>query len=457
MYYSQICKAFRLSVVFLSLIATSVAIVSAQPVYSRPAPTPAPKTPTLQTYPPLVRPTPLVKIISDVQPALTQPVVAGYRGILVETPNGQIIDENMSNTAMNPASNVKLITAFAVLKTLGPNYRFPTNVWTDGTVDATTGTLNGNLYISGRDPSFNLEHAVAIAEAMNRLGIRTVNGDLIVTANFTMNFNPSTPRSTDTLFATLSSGRRSSAATKAWQTYLFASNQTNKLQTNPGVDFVGKDYVDIMPTNVHLLFTHESIPVREILKATLCYSNNFMAEHLGDAVGGTQAVMNVSYNNAGVLPAEMQLASSSGLGMNRVTPRAMMKVLKSLKTVLAGFNLKPSDIMCVAGVDDGTLRGRFTTFPYRGSVVAKTGTLGQTDAGVSSLAGYMKTATGEELLFVIFNQKGSVNRFRDYQNDYVTSVLDKRGGAAAFTYTPQAMATRMAGSRITFPATRPRT
>ncbi len=451
MSYSPTRRAFGLAFVFLSLVISSVTFVAGQPVYSRPAPTPTPQTPTYQSYPPLITKT------VDTQPALAQPVVAGYRGILVETANGQIVEENMSSVAMNPASNVKLVTAFAVLKTQGPNYRFPTTVWTDGTIDTATQTLNGNLYISGRDPSFNLEHGVAIAEALNRLGVRTISGDLIVTANFTMNFNPSTPRSTDTLFATLSAEKRSSAATKAWQTFLYASNQTDKLQFTPGVSFLGSRFVDIMPTNVHLLFTHESAPAKEILKATLCFSNNFMAEHLGDAVGGTQAVMNVAYANAGVLPAEMQLATSSGLGINRVTPRAMMKILRALKNVLATYNLKPSDIMCVAGVDDGTLKGRFTNYPYRGSVVAKTGTLPQSDSGVSSLSGFMKTATGEELLFVIFNQRGSVNRFRDFQNDYVTSVLDKRGGAAAFPYILQTMASRLAGSRIAYPGTRPRT
>ena len=62
-----------------------------------------------------------------------------------------------SNLAFNPASNVKIATAYAVLKTFGPGYRFPTNVWTDGTIDRATSTLNGNLYVSGRDPVFGYE------------------------------------------------------------------------------------------------------------------------------------------------------------------------------------------------------------------------------------------------------------------------------------------------------------
>ena len=62
---------------------------------------------------------------------------------------------------------------------------------TDGVIDKTTATLNGNLYISGRDPMFNFEHGVAIADALNKLGIRSVTGDLIVTDSFVMSYGES--------------------------------------------------------------------------------------------------------------------------------------------------------------------------------------------------------------------------------------------------------------------------
>ena len=48
-----------------------------------------------------------------------------------------------------------------------------------------------------------------------------------------------------------------------------------------------------------LLFTHESAPMREIIKATLCYSNNFLAERLGDMLGGPSAVARIAQQNIG--------------------------------------------------------------------------------------------------------------------------------------------------------------
>src|SRR6185503_17266152 len=110
--------------------------------------------------------------------------------------------------------------------------------------------------------------------------------------------------------------------------------------------------------NAKLLFSHESAPMREIIKATLCFSNNFLADRLGDMLGGAFAVARVVQLNVGIQPAEFSLATSSGLGINRVTPRAMMKLLRTLQKDLARYKMTFADIMPVAGIDDGTLEGR---------------------------------------------------------------------------------------------------
>ena len=101
----------------------------------------------------------------------------------------------------------------------------------------------------------------------------------------------------------------------------------------------------------------------------------------------------------------------------------MMKLLKTLQKELARNKMTFADIMPVAGVDKGTLERRFDTDFSRGSVVGKTGTLGNTDGGVSTLAGEMQTNKGK-FLFVIFNQRGSVARFRSFQNS--SGFIDSR-------------------------------
>ena len=386
-------------------------------------------------------------------PVLAEVDIPGYSGILVESLDGNVVLDSYSNFAFNPASNVKIATAYAVLKTFGPEYRFPTSVWSDGQVDRSTGTLYGNLYISGRDPMFTLEHAVAIANELNRLGIYTINGDLIVTDNFAMNFSTQAQASGNSLQAVMDASKRSAGAVRAWQNYL--TNSKKVVTTIPSVAMSGGVYVQSLPTNAKLIFSHESAPMREIVKVTLCYSNNFLSERLGDMVGGPYAVARVVQLNAQIPPEEFYLQTSSGLGNNRVTPRAMMKLLRTLRSELERNKMNFTDIMPVAGVDKGTLEGRFDTDFAKGSVVGKTGTLGNTDGGVSSLAGEVQTKNGK-LLFVVFNQRGGVQRFRAFQNSLISLIQGQLGGATSLGYNIVPLDVRLSNTRITYPDTRAR-
>lgn len=396
---------------------------------------------------------PYVKKTSDVAPTSVE--VPGYSGILVETLDGRVVSESSSNFTFNPASNVKVATAYAVLKTFGPDFRFATDVWTDGTVDKTTGVLHGNLYVSGKDPMFNLEHGVALAYELNRLGIRSINGDLVVTDNFSLGYNTSSPRSAQSLIALMDMSKRSPAASRSWLNHLTYAGKSGQVTGTPTVSFSGASYVQAMPSNVRLLFRHESAPMREILKVTLCYSNNFLSERLGDMIGGPYAVARSVQLGAGVAPEEFQLQTSSGLGINRVTPRAMMRLLRVLRNDLARYRMTFMDIMPVAGMDQGTLANRFDTTFATGSVVGKTGTLGNTDGGVSALAGEINTRNGR-LLFVIFNQRGAVPRFRAFQNSYVSLIQSQFGGPAPMNYSAVSLDVRLAKTRVTYPDARVR-
>ncbi|HEY0657112.1 MAG TPA: D-alanyl-D-alanine carboxypeptidase, partial [Pyrinomonadaceae bacterium] len=249
------------------------------------------------------------------------------------------------------------------------------------------------------------------------------------------------------------SSRRSAGATRSWQALLVSTGRLGQVTAVPSVSFTGKVYVDIIPTNAKFLFAHESAPLKEIVKTTLCYSNNFLSERLGDMVGGAFAVARLVHLNAGIPSEQFVLQTSSGLGINRVTPQAMMKLLRAFRNELARYKLTFADVMPIAGVDPGTLQKRFTDAYSRGSIVAKTGTLGSTDGGASSLAGEMQTRNGK-ILFVIFNTRGNNSRFRNFQNSFVTSVQNQYGGAMPLGYSSTALSLRMANSRITYPNAR---
>jgi D-alanyl-D-alanine carboxypeptidase/D-alanyl-D-alanine-endopeptidase (penicillin-binding protein 4) len=360
----------------------------------------------------------------------------GLQGVLIETLDGKVVASQAENEQFNPASTMKLATALVALRTLGPDHRFATGVWTDGVLDKATGVINGNLYVSGRDPSFHYEHGVLLARELNKLGIKQVSGDLFVAPGFTMNFSASASRSGERLYDTLDSTLRGAEAVRAWNYERTILNDRVGLETVPSVAVMGG--VDVAPvaSSAKLLLTQRSSKLVDILKVLLCYSNNFMAERIGEALGGPESVRQQLTTELSLGPDDLRIASLSGLGINRVSPRVMMKIYRQLRLELQKHGLSPSTIMPVAGVDPGTLEDRFTGLAWRGSVIAKTGTLIRTDGGASSLVGQMQSANGEVLLFVIMNQRGSVSRFRENQDYLVMLTQNTRGGPKPFTYKP---------------------
>jgi D-alanyl-D-alanine carboxypeptidase/D-alanyl-D-alanine-endopeptidase (penicillin-binding protein 4) len=191
---NQIMLLGRLLFCAFVLLQLNVAVFGQASPSPTPTPSPAPQLQILQA------PTPT--------PTPEERPLYGLQGVLVETLSGKVVSSQFADQQFNPASAVKLATSLIALKTFGPDHRFATGVWTDGALEKSTGTINGNLYISGRDPSFHYEHAVLLARELNQLGITKVTGDLVIAPSFTMNFNSSARHSGDQLYDTLDSTLR---------------------------------------------------------------------------------------------------------------------------------------------------------------------------------------------------------------------------------------------------------
>lgn len=98
------------------------------------------------------------------------------------TGNGKATFIN-ADTPMNPASTMKLITTYAALELLGPNYRWRTGFYTDGEIK--NGVLNGNLYLKGfGDPKLNMERLWLLLRDLRSNGVTTIKGKLILDHNY---------------------------------------------------------------------------------------------------------------------------------------------------------------------------------------------------------------------------------------------------------------------------------
>ena len=92
-------------------------------------------------------------------------------------------------TPMLPASTMKLVTTYAGLSILGPDYRWRTSAYADGNVDR-AGTLHGNLYIQGTgDPKLVPEELIDLVDKIRHAGITGIDGQLVLDKRF---FDPST-------------------------------------------------------------------------------------------------------------------------------------------------------------------------------------------------------------------------------------------------------------------------
>jgi len=81
--------------------------------------------------------------------------------------------------ALNPASTMKLVTTFAALSLLGPEYRWRTSAFLRGRLES--GVLRGDLVLrGGGDPKLVVEDLAEFVARMRESGLREIAGDLVV-------------------------------------------------------------------------------------------------------------------------------------------------------------------------------------------------------------------------------------------------------------------------------------
>jgi D-alanyl-D-alanine carboxypeptidase/D-alanyl-D-alanine-endopeptidase (penicillin-binding protein 4) len=90
--------------------------------------------------------------------------------------------EHRADEPMNPASTIKLLTSFAALQLLGPDFRWKTS-WR-ARVQPDAGILHGDLVLLGRgDPKLLIEDLRAMIARLRSAGLEDIQGDLLLDAS----------------------------------------------------------------------------------------------------------------------------------------------------------------------------------------------------------------------------------------------------------------------------------
>ena len=440
---------------------------------------------------------------------------------VIDLTTNDVLFARHTDKSLMPASNAKLYTTAAALDQLGPDFRYETTLYSDGTID--NGILNGNLIIRGSgDPSigdrYSDEDPTLIfrnwAKALKDLGIQQITGDIIgdddlfddlslgygwswddepyyysaeISAlTFYDNsirfitegqqegmpaklrwdpFNTSYidvinqsitvhPDSSDDIDYTRPRNFNTvTAISKIYPaeidtSYITISNPTayfvhvlREVLIQEGIAVFGQpvdvDDLSIKPEKKTLtrLLNHRSPPLSTMIAILNKESQNLYAELLIRTLGihkpapglepddssaerGVMAAKE-TYGRALVDTSRIKLLDGSGLSrMNLVTADMTANLLlymwnhKDRLVQQAYYNSMP-----IGGVD-GTLEDRFRRSPTYRNVRAKTGTL----TGASALSGYVSSAAGTPLLFVMMcnNYTVKTSAVRRTQNALVT-------------------------------------
>ncbi|WP_340051359.1 D-alanyl-D-alanine carboxypeptidase/D-alanyl-D-alanine endopeptidase [Pseudomonas proteolytica] len=111
---------------------------------------------------------------------LADPALAGASVSLMvrDARSGNTLYQHNPRTRLVPASSMKLLTTAAAMDVLGPQYRFSTQLLSNGSQQGTR--LMGNLYLRGLgDPTIQWADYRALAASLAGQGIQQIQGDLV--------------------------------------------------------------------------------------------------------------------------------------------------------------------------------------------------------------------------------------------------------------------------------------
>ena len=320
---------------------------------------------------------------------------------------------------MPPASCIKLLTAVAALKRLGPDHKYQTHISTRGNV--TGSTLHGDVIIQADDDPI-IDDLSPLVSALRRKGINQIEGKVILSLARTDTLRPHHTASVwDIPYIKLPILLKGQQRIKSELRVILA--QQGIKYRNISVESGLRIYPEITPLKTL------TTPIEQIISPMLIHSSNIKADALyhhtnhyhdryesfrGRGQSQTELFLSQDLNYD---TTHFTLNDGSGLSPeNRVDANFLLALLRyawsdeSMREILLNHALAtPSH-----PTRRGSLLTRMSGPEFRGRIYCKTGTL--TSRAVSSLSGYAKAKNGHWYAFVIINRNSPVGESRLYQD-----------------------------------------
>lgn len=383
--------------------------------------------------------------------ALSRLPAGTVKGVMIYNPLSQDTIFAMNHKiSMIPASNTKLFTTAAALSVMGSDFELATRILTDDKF-ISGGIIKGNLYIKGYGNSLFTKHDLTNLVYEIRLkGIREVRGNIIgddtyfddvyvrddwipdEVANVKLPPISALVIDRNRTVVQRKRGRRvRSYSENIKNPPLHAARMLSEELMNAGITVNGNAAAGVAPAST-ITLAESRIPITEVLNRVNKSSDNFLAECLFKTIGAeaskeqgnsfysTQAVLTFIRDNA-IFYQGSSVVDGSGISrFNQITVGAIVGLLEKMYFDLTNFDVF-NNSLSIAGVD-GTLKNRMTETCAERNFYGKTGTLN----GVSSLAGYLTTSGGEELIVCIFFEftAGGAKLHRDVQDQIIIALCE---------------------------------
>lgn len=344
-------------------------------------------------------------------PAQAQTFRGWYRGLerrgvkvsagIWDLHSGKSLEGHQTNLALVPASTTKVVSTYALLRSLKPNTVVETELWGALVGDAVLGDL---VFKGAGDPLLTSERLRVLAQELKGRGILRIQGSIRLDQSafddqrYGTGWENTSTDTTPPILPLSVNFNRDDRGQILHDPEPFAVETITRIFREMGLQVLGEP--DPGGEQVKLL-AFPSPPMRSLVQDINKYSNNFMIEMLVKRFGdgswptGIERVQAFYQETLKLDADKIAITDGSGLSKeNRLSARTLVTVLRSAWN---DFEVGPEFVasLKIIGGEPWELSVKDPNLARR--IRCKTGHL----AGVTAVCGYLQTRQGKLRVFAI--------------------------------------------------------